>query len=131
MRALCCRVYRRRVTPAACRGGVPRRLTRLESARRRSGDHGMQLADSSFIVTGGASGLGAATVRALAQGGARVVIADLKDSDGQALARELGEAARFVRTDVTDEASSRAAVDAAVAQFGGVQGLVNCAGIVH
>ena len=91
----------------------------------------MQLEEASFIVTGGASGLGAATVRALAAGGARVVIADLKEADGQALARELGERARFARTDVTDEASSRAAVSAAAEAFGGLQGLVNCAGIVH
>ena len=91
----------------------------------------MQLEEASFIVTGGASGLGAATVRALAAGGARVDIADLKEADGQALARELGERARFARTDVTDEASSRAAVSAAAEAFGGLQGLVNCAGIVH
>jgi NAD(P)-dependent dehydrogenase (short-subunit alcohol dehydrogenase family) len=91
----------------------------------------VQLEEASFIVTGGASGLGAATVRALAAGGARVVIADLKEADGQALARELGERARFARTDVTDEASSRAAVSAAAEAFGGLQGLVNCAGIVH
>jgi NAD(P)-dependent dehydrogenase (short-subunit alcohol dehydrogenase family) len=91
----------------------------------------MQLDKASFIVTGGASGLGAAAVRALCGGGARVVIADLKESDGKALASELGERTRFVRTDVTDEASGAAAVQAAVTQFGGVQGLVNCAGIVH
>ena len=91
----------------------------------------MRLEKASFIVTGGASGLGAATVRALCEGGARVVIADLKESDGKALAAELGERTRFVRTDVTDEASGGAAVQTAVTQFGGVQGLVNCAGIVH
>ena len=86
---------------------------------------------STFIVTGGASGLGAATVRALAAGGARVVVADLKDDDGRALAAEVGDHARFVRTDVTDEASATAAVQQAVAAFGGLHGLVNCAGIVH
>jgi NAD(P)-dependent dehydrogenase (short-subunit alcohol dehydrogenase family) len=86
---------------------------------------------STFIVTGGASGLGAATVRALAAGGARVVVADLKEDDGRALAAEVGDHARFVRTDVTDEASATAAVQQAVATFGGLHGLVNCAGIVH
>jgi NAD(P)-dependent dehydrogenase (short-subunit alcohol dehydrogenase family) len=86
---------------------------------------------STFIVTGGASGLGAATVRALVEGGARVVIADLKESEGQALTGEIGAHVRFVRTDVTDEASGQAAVRAAVEAFGGLQGLVNCAGIVH
>jgi NAD(P)-dependent dehydrogenase (short-subunit alcohol dehydrogenase family) len=91
----------------------------------------MQLQGSSFIVTGGASGLGAATARMIVEGGGRVVIADLKEAEGQALARDLGAAARFVRTDVTDEASGRAAVAAAVEGHGGLHGLVNCAGIVH
>ena len=91
----------------------------------------MQLQDSCFIVTGGASGLGAATVRALAAGGARVVIADLKEAEGAALASELGQRARFARTDVTDETSARAAVQTAGDAFGGLHGLVNCAGIVH
>ena len=86
---------------------------------------------STYIVTGGASGLGAATTRMLCGGGARVVIADLKVADGEALAASLGASARFVRTDVCDEASAKAAVAAAIASFGGVQGLVNCAGIVH
>jgi NAD(P)-dependent dehydrogenase (short-subunit alcohol dehydrogenase family) len=91
----------------------------------------MQLNGSSFIVTGGASGLGAAVVRMLVAGGGRVVIADLKEAEGQALAAELGANAKFVRTDVTAEADAVAAVAAASAAFGGLHGLVNCAGIVH
>jgi NAD(P)-dependent dehydrogenase (short-subunit alcohol dehydrogenase family) len=91
----------------------------------------MQIKDSTFIVTGGASGLGAATVRMIAGGGGRVVIADLKDVEGQSLAKEIGPSARFVRTDVTGEASAKAAVAAAVDGFGALHGLVNCAGIVH
>ena len=91
----------------------------------------MDLRDSAFVVTGGASGLGAATVRMLVAGGGRAVIADLKEDDGRALAQSLGDAAQFVRTDVCDEASAAAAVNAAVQRFGGLQGLVNCAGIVH
>jgi NAD(P)-dependent dehydrogenase (short-subunit alcohol dehydrogenase family) len=91
----------------------------------------MDLQGSTFIVTGGASGLGAATARMVVKGGGRVVIADLKDDDGAALAASLGEAARFVHTDVCDEASGKAAVAAAVDGFGALQGLVNCAGIVH
>ncbi len=91
----------------------------------------MDLAGSTFVVTGGASGLGAATARMVVAGGGNVVLADLKDAEGQALAAELGRAARFVRTDVTDEASGKAAVAAAVSTFGGLQGLVGCAGIVH
>ena len=91
----------------------------------------MDIKGSSFVVTGGASGLGAATARMLVDGGGRVVIADLKEDDGRALASSLGDAAVFVRTDVCDEASGKAAVAAAVQRFGGVHGLVNCAGIVH
>jgi NAD(P)-dependent dehydrogenase (short-subunit alcohol dehydrogenase family) len=91
----------------------------------------MQIQESTFIVTGGASGLGEGTVRRVVDFGGRAVIADLKEVEGRALAQELGRNALFVRTDVTDEGSCRAAVDAAVKQFGGVQGLVGCAGIVH
>jgi len=91
----------------------------------------MQLNGNSFIVTGGASGLGAATTRMLVGAGGRVVIADLKDAEGQALAAELGANAKFVRTDVTDENGGKAAVTAATAAFGGLHGLVNCAGIVY
>ena len=91
----------------------------------------MEVRGSSFIVTGGASGLGAASARMIVDGGGRVVIADLKDDEGHALASQLGDASTFVRTDVTDEASGKAAVAAALRAFGGLQGLVNCAGIVH
>jgi NAD(P)-dependent dehydrogenase (short-subunit alcohol dehydrogenase family) len=94
----------------------------------------MQIENGTFIVTGGASGLGAATARMLVAGGGRVVVADVKDAEGNALASELGAAARFVRTDVTDEAQARAAVAAAVDGFGAgapLRGLVTCAGIVH
>jgi NAD(P)-dependent dehydrogenase (short-subunit alcohol dehydrogenase family) len=91
----------------------------------------MELRGSAFIVTGGASGLGAATAGMIAAGGGYVAIADLDDDRGRALASDLGAAAIFVRTDVTDEASGKGTVAAALAAFGGVQGLVNCAGIVH
>jgi NAD(P)-dependent dehydrogenase (short-subunit alcohol dehydrogenase family) len=91
----------------------------------------MESKGNSFVVTGGASGLGAAVVRMLAGAGARVVIADLREAEGGALAAELGADVKFVRTDVTDEASGAAAVATAVEAFGGLQGLVACAGIVH
>ena len=91
----------------------------------------MQIEGSTFIVTGGASGLGAATARMIVDGGGHAVIADLKDDEGRAFASQLGDSARFVRTDVTDETSGKGAVAAALDAFGGVQGLVNCAGIVH
>lgn len=91
----------------------------------------MRIEGSTFVVSGGASGLGAATARMLVAGGARVVVADVKDAEGRALAGELGGAARYLRTDVTDEAGAAAACAAAVEGFGGLHGLVNCAGIVH
>jgi NAD(P)-dependent dehydrogenase (short-subunit alcohol dehydrogenase family) len=87
----------------------------------------MRIDDRVFLVTGGASGLGAATVRMLAAGGARVVIADIGRGAGEALAAEVG--ARFVPTDVTSEADGQAAVGEAKAAFGALHGLVNCAGV--
>jgi NAD(P)-dependent dehydrogenase (short-subunit alcohol dehydrogenase family) len=90
----------------------------------------MHLQDNVFIVTGAASGLGAATARALAQGGGKVVLADLQHDAGQLLAAELGgpDRARFVRCDVTQEADGQAVVAAAGA-LGSLRGLVNCAGV--
>src|SRR5450432_2357492 len=89
----------------------------------------MQTSGSTFIVTGGASGLGAATARMLAQAGGKVILADVNDAQGNELAKELGASARFIRTDVTDEASAKAAIAAAQSAFGGLHGLINCAGI--
>jgi NAD(P)-dependent dehydrogenase (short-subunit alcohol dehydrogenase family) len=89
----------------------------------------MDVRGSTFIVSGGGSGLGAATVRTFAQAGANVLIADVNEEAGKEVAAEIGEKSKFVRTDVTDEESVREAVDAAVGSFGGLQGAVNCAGI--
>ncbi|QQS53056.1 MAG: 3-hydroxyacyl-CoA dehydrogenase [Candidatus Competibacteraceae bacterium] len=89
----------------------------------------MNIDDHVFLVTGGASGLGAATVRMLVAGGGKVAIADMNREAGEALATEFGPAARFMLTDVADEASGRAAVDATTSAFGALHGLVNCAGI--
>ena len=86
----------------------------------------MDIASHTFLVTGGASGLGEGTVRRLVGAGARVVVADVQDDRGQALAHEVG--AVFVHCDVTREDDAQAAVDAAVA-LGGFRGLVGCAGI--
>jgi NAD(P)-dependent dehydrogenase (short-subunit alcohol dehydrogenase family) len=88
----------------------------------------MQIQNNVFIVTGGASGLGGGTSRLLAAGGGKVVIADVQADKGEALARELGASARFVKCDVTSEADAQAVVDAA-GQMGTLRGLVNCAGI--
>ena len=89
----------------------------------------MQIKNSVFLVTGGASGLGAATARMAAENGGRVVIADMQADAGDKLAKELGAGARFVRTDVTSEADAKAAVELALKEFGGLHVLVNCAGI--
>ena len=89
----------------------------------------MQIKNSVFLVTGGASGLGAATARMAAENGGKVVIADMQADVGEKLARELGACARFARTDVTSEADGKGAVDLAQKEFGGLQVLVNCAGI--
>jgi NAD(P)-dependent dehydrogenase (short-subunit alcohol dehydrogenase family) len=89
----------------------------------------MQIGNHVFLVTGGASGLGAAVARRFAGEGGFVVIADLNRAAGEALAGELGEAARFACTDVTSENDGQAAVDLALRSFGHLHGLVNCAGI--
>jgi NAD(P)-dependent dehydrogenase (short-subunit alcohol dehydrogenase family) len=86
----------------------------------------MEIANKVFIVTGGASGLGAGTARMLTEAGARVVLADVQDEAGQALAAELGQ--RYVHCDVTLEADARAVVAAAL-ELGTLFGLVNCAGV--
>ncbi len=86
----------------------------------------MEIANKVFIVTGGASGLGAGTVRMLTANGAKVVIADLQDEPGQALAQELGQ--HYVHCDVTQEADGQAVV-AKARSLGPLFGLVNCAGV--
>src|SRR6476469_6575107 len=90
----------------------------------------MKLSGNTFLVTGGASGLGEATVRNFASAGANVVIADLNEAQGQALARELGGKTLFQKTDVTSPESAQASVDAARNKCGGLHGLINCAGIL-
>jgi NAD(P)-dependent dehydrogenase (short-subunit alcohol dehydrogenase family) len=82
----------------------------------------MEVRGRTFLVAGGGSGLGAATAQSLAREGANVVVADLK---GEAE----GENVRFVETEVTDEGSVKGAIDAALGGFGGLHGVVNCAGI--
>ena len=90
----------------------------------------MNIAGTTFFITGGGSGLGAACARRFAKGGGNVIIADVQETNGKAVAAELGERARFAKTDVTDEASVNAALKLAKDSFGGVQVVVNCAGII-
>lgn len=89
----------------------------------------MKIENSVFVVTGGGSGLGAATARMLVAAGGKVVLADVNEAAGAAVAAELGEAARFVKTDVADESSAKTAFECALNGFGGLSGLVNCAGV--
>lgn len=89
----------------------------------------MEVADRTFLVTGGGSGLGAATARSLAESGAKILVADLNEEAGEGVAGGIGHAARFVQTDVTDEKSAHAAIDTAVHELGGLHGVVNCAGV--
>jgi NAD(P)-dependent dehydrogenase (short-subunit alcohol dehydrogenase family) len=89
----------------------------------------MQIDNHVFLITGGGSGLGAATARHLVSRGGRVVLADVNATTGEALAAALGAAAVFVRTDVTSETDGQAAVAKAISTFGRLDGLVNCAGI--
>ncbi|MFZ6727058.1 3-hydroxyacyl-CoA dehydrogenase [Undibacterium sp. MH2W] len=86
----------------------------------------MQIQNGVFIITGGASGLGAATARMIAANGGKVVLADVQVEAGEKLAAELG--GQFVKCDVTSEADGKAVVAAALS-LGPVRGLVNCAGV--
>jgi NAD(P)-dependent dehydrogenase (short-subunit alcohol dehydrogenase family) len=88
----------------------------------------MQITDRVFLITGGASGLGAATVRMVLAAGGKAIIADVNRALGEALAASSGGRARFVQCDVTAESDAQAAV-AAAGDFGVIGGLINCAGI--
>lgn len=83
------------------------------------------------LISGGARGMGAAHARALVAGGAKVVAGDILDNEGNALATDLGEAARFVHLDVTQPDQWKAAVDLAVREFGILNVLINNAGILN
>ena len=89
----------------------------------------MQIEGSGALIAGGASGLGEATVRALHERGASIVVADLNEDKGQALASELGSDAQFIRADVSDPDQVQEAVTAAAARPGGLRVSVCCAGI--
>ncbi len=89
----------------------------------------MKIAGSTTVITGGASGLGRATAERLAAGGGRVALLDLPKSPGAQTAAALGQSAVFAPCDVTSAVEVTAALDAAVARFGAIHALVNCAGI--
>ena len=89
----------------------------------------MQIFGSTFLVTGGGSGLGAAAARRLAAAGANVMILDVNREHGAQLAQEIGAGAIFAVADVTDEAQVTAAVAAGRKRYGALHGAINCAGI--
>ena len=90
----------------------------------------MQVSGATAVITGGASGLGAATARRLHRQGANVVlVVDINADKGRALAQELGERVEFIHADVTSAEQMQAAMDLATTKFGGLHILVNCAGI--
>lgn len=87
----------------------------------------MEIQGKTFLITGGASGLGAATARILSHAGGHTVIADVDAEHGQTVAKEIG--GRFVKVDVTNPDDVKAALTVAKDTFGGLHGLVTCAGI--
>jgi NAD(P)-dependent dehydrogenase (short-subunit alcohol dehydrogenase family) len=89
----------------------------------------LQVGESTFFITGGGSGLGAATARLLVENGAHVALADVDEEAGEQMASQIGSGAEFVRTDVTDEESVQDSLDSVVEIFGSLNGAVNCAGI--
>ena len=89
----------------------------------------MEIKNKTFLITGGASGLGLATAEMIVHNGGYALIADVNTEGGQNAEKALGQRAKFVRADVTDETSLQAAVEAAIHAFGGLHGAINCAGI--
>ncbi|WHX41651.1 3-hydroxyacyl-CoA dehydrogenase [Mesobacillus sp. AQ2] len=89
----------------------------------------MKMSETKAIVTGGASGLGEATVRKIIGQGGKAAILDLSVERGETLVKELGEQAVFVQTDVTSEEDVRNAINKAIESFGSINTVVNCAGI--
>ena len=102
----------------------------MPAASRAKGGTVDRLANKTAIITGGARGMGAATARLFVAEGARVVIADVLDVEGEALARELGTVALFRHHDVADEDGLAAPGEQTLARFGGVDILVNNAGVL-
>jgi len=90
----------------------------------------MELKNATALISGGASGLGAATARTFATAGANIVILDLDTERAERLVAELGAQARFAQANVTDEEQVSAAVELAKAEFGALHININCAGIV-
>ena len=89
----------------------------------------MQIQNSTFVVTGGSSGLGQATVEMIVTAGGNAIIADVNKDAGEALVAKLGKQTRFAECDVTSEEHAKRTVELARQAFGGLHGLINCAGV--
>ncbi len=89
----------------------------------------MNITNKTFLVTGGASGLGFATARMVIEAGGNAILADLNTEVGTKAVQELGKQALFMKTDVTIEANVQQTIATGIAHFGGLHGVVNCAGI--
>jgi NAD(P)-dependent dehydrogenase (short-subunit alcohol dehydrogenase family) len=90
----------------------------------------MKIQDARAVVTGGASGLGAAVASHIASKGGKVVLVDVQEGPGQSMATQIGASASFLRCDVTSEAEVNSTMDTAASRMGGLNLLVNCAGVV-
>lgn len=89
----------------------------------------MKISEHSFLITGGASGLGKATATLLTSLGGNVVLCDLNQAEGESVAQALGDRARFVRAGVTSEEDVQAAVQCVLDEFGSLNGVISCAGL--
>lgn len=89
----------------------------------------MKIQNKTFLVTGGASGLGFATAEMIIENGGNAMLLDVNAEAGEKAETELGKNAKFVKTDVTNEAEVQNAIDISVKHFGGIHGVANCAGV--
>lgn len=112
-----------------CRNGQcdDYRASRLIEYLHYRGGEILFIKDNVFLITGGGSGLGEATARMISENGGKVIIVDLDEAKGSAIADELE--GKFVKTDICDEEGVKHAINVAVESFGGLHGAINCAGI--
>jgi NAD(P)-dependent dehydrogenase (short-subunit alcohol dehydrogenase family) len=89
----------------------------------------MTIENKTFIITGGASGLGFATAKMIVENGGNAVLLDINSEAGEKSATDLGVKAKYVKTDVANEEQVQNAIDLAVETFGGLHGIANCAGV--
>lgn len=89
----------------------------------------MKITDKTFLITGAASGLGLAVAKMIIENGGKAVLLDINEDAGKLAEKELSGNAFFVKTDVSDENSVQKAIDATKEKYGGISGVINCAGI--